>query len=96
MNAHKRFEQHVSPHWTGLALRGEEWKAAFSRYEKILDRRNGCALGIADLCDLGRYPIQGKLLRRFRRLDRMTKAMYKRLYSHPLRAESPPLGGIDG
>ena len=90
MNAHKRTT------WTGLALRGEEWNAMYSRYEKILGRRNGCALGIADLCDMGRYPICGKTLRRFRRLDRMTKAMHRRLYSHPLRAESPPLGGIDG
>ena len=89
MNAHKRTT------WTGLALRGEEWNAMYSRYQSIVNRYNGCALGIADLCDMGIYPICGKNLRRFRRLSRMANAIYQRLYSHPLRAESPPLGGID-
>lgn len=78
------------------ALRGEEWNAIYARYQSIENRRNGCALGIADLCEMGIYPICGKNLRRYRRLQRMAKAAYKRLHSRPLRAESPPLGGIDG
>lgn len=86
----------AAPAWTGIALRGDEWVRAYWRYQSIVDRRNGCALGICDLVDMGMYPVSGKSLRRFRRLDRMARAMYKRLYSHPLRAESPPLGGIDG
>lgn len=88
MNAHKRTT------WTGLALRGGEWKALFSRYEKILGRRNGVALAICDMVDLGMV-VKGPPLRRFRRLDKLVKAYYRRFFSAHV-AESLPLGGIDG
>lgn len=78
------------------ALRGEEWDILHSRYLLTVARRDGRAQGLCDLADMGRYPLSGGSLRRFRRLDRLVRAMHRRLYSHPLRAESPPLGGIDG
>lgn len=84
-----------APTWTGLAVRGEERDRLYKRYESLLRRREGRALAICDLLDFG-HPVKGKPLRRFRRLDRMVKACYRRLFSHPLRAETPPLGGIDG
>lgn len=77
-------------------LTGEEWRKMHARHLRICDRRNGVALGICDMVDQKGFPVAGKPLRRLRRLDRLARAIAKRLYSHPLRAETPPLGGVDG
>lgn len=70
-----------------MMIRGEYWERKYAQQLRITNKRNGCALGIADLCDLGKYPICGKNLRRFRRLDKMAKKLHRILFEDPRRVE---------
>lgn len=76
------------PHMT------DEWNSRYRRYHVAEIRRNGVALAICDMVDMGRT-VKGPPLRRFRRLDKLTKA-YRRELFPALVTESSPLGGIDG
>ena len=76
------------PHMT------DEWNSRYRRYHVAEIRRNGVALAICDMVDIG-WPVKGKPLRRFRRLDKLTKAYRRELFPAHI-AESSPLGGIDG
>ena len=72
----------------------DEWNRRYRLYHVAEIRRNGVALAICDMVDMGRV-VKGPPLRRFRRLDKLVKAYYKGLYTE----RSPkaiPLGGIDG
>ena len=72
----------------------DEWNRRYRLYHVAEIRRNGVALAICDMVDMGRT-VKGPPLRRFRRLDKLVKAYYRRLFSAHV-AESLPLGGIDG
>jgi hypothetical protein len=79
----------MSDAWKAPYLREEARDLEYSRLQRLEIKRTGAALAICDLCDLGRYPIHGAALRRFRRLDRAVKASRERLFSHPLREVDP-------